>query len=207
MPASGSSSCTPSGVEIVRRSSYSMARGSCLSAAVCAMSPERFAAERGRWDELEAALASAPATGPERLGRDGVRRLGDALPRGGGRSRVRAPPLPGRAADRAAGGARAARPRDGLRALGPAGLAVAVRHARLLAPARGAPAAGAGRLDAAARARDGRRASGARPTPARPRASSRRSSRPPPTRPPRAATTTPRPRRRSRSRSCSTTSR
>jgi hypothetical protein len=40
------------------------------------LSPERFAAERGpAWEELEAALRRA-GDRPERLGRDGVRRLG-----------------------------------------------------------------------------------------------------------------------------------
>src|SRR4051812_44492434 len=78
IPASGRASCTPSGVEIVRRSSYSMARanhawsdGGCGS-----LSPERFAAERAAaWEELEAALRRA-GDRPEKLGRDGVRRLG-----------------------------------------------------------------------------------------------------------------------------------
>ena len=41
------------------------------------MSPERFAAERGAaWEELEASLLRA-GDRPERLGRDGVRRLGE----------------------------------------------------------------------------------------------------------------------------------
>ena len=67
MPASGSASCTPSGVEIVRRSSYSMARGrSCLdaSAGCASMSPERFAAERGRGVGASSRpRCGAPATG------------------------------------------------------------------------------------------------------------------------------------------------
>src|SRR3954453_2949639 len=64
-PASGSSSCTPSGVAIVRESSYSMP----------AMM-ERFQSERGAdWAELDAALRAA-GDKPERLGASGVRRLG-----------------------------------------------------------------------------------------------------------------------------------
>src|SRR3954468_21372883 len=78
IPASGRARCTPSGVAIVRRSSYSIARanhawtdGGCGS-----LSPERFAAERGAaWGELEACLRRA-GDRPEKLGRDGVRRLG-----------------------------------------------------------------------------------------------------------------------------------
>src|SRR5262245_40178207 len=78
IPANGRASCTPSGVEIVRRSSYSIWRanhawdnGGCGS-----LSPERFAAERGAaWEELEACLGRA-GDRPGRLGRDGGRRLG-----------------------------------------------------------------------------------------------------------------------------------
>src|SRR3954465_5909993 len=67
MLASGSASCTPSGVAIVRWSSYST---------LVMMSPERFAAERAAvWEELDAALRRC-GDRPERLGRDGVRRLG-----------------------------------------------------------------------------------------------------------------------------------
>src|SRR3954470_13646580 len=87
IPPSGRASCTPSGVAIVRRSSYSIARanhawtdGGCGS-----LSPERFAAERGAaWEELEACLRRA-GDRPEKLGGDGVRRLGTPFPAGGAR--------------------------------------------------------------------------------------------------------------------------
>ena len=95
------------------------------ASADASVSPERFAAERAAaWEELESALRRA-GDRPEKLGRDGVRRLGDALPRGGRRSGLRAAALPGRAAGRAARGARAAGARDGLLARGPARVAVA----------------------------------------------------------------------------------
>src|SRR5262245_35697274 len=68
-PASGSASCTPSGVAIVRRSSY--------STRVMMASPERFETERGAaWSELDAALQRC-GDRPERLGASGVRRLGE----------------------------------------------------------------------------------------------------------------------------------
>src|SRR4051794_11192179 len=67
-PASGSSSCTPSGVAIVRDSSYSIAD--------IMMSPELFQAQRANgWAELDDMLRRA-GDRPERLGADGVRRLG-----------------------------------------------------------------------------------------------------------------------------------
>src|SRR6478609_450224 len=67
-PASGSSSSTPSGVAIVRDSSYSIAD--------IMMSPELFQAERADgWAELDGMLRHA-GDRPERLGADGVRRLG-----------------------------------------------------------------------------------------------------------------------------------
>ena len=78
IPASGRASCTPSGVEIVRRSSYSISRANhaWTSGGCGSLSPERFAAERAAaWEELEAALRQA-GDRPEKLGRDGVRRLG-----------------------------------------------------------------------------------------------------------------------------------
>src|SRR3954451_1718182 len=61
-PASGSSSCTPSGVAIVRDSSYSIAD--------IMMSPELFQAERANgWAELDGLLRHA-GDRPERLGAD-----------------------------------------------------------------------------------------------------------------------------------------
>src|SRR3954451_14199478 len=61
-PASGSSSCTPSGVAIVRDSSYSIVH--------MMMSPERFQAERANgWAELDGLLRHA-GDRPERLGAD-----------------------------------------------------------------------------------------------------------------------------------------
>src|SRR3954467_14490694 len=67
-PASGSSSWTPSGVAIVLDSAYSIA-GSM-------MSREFFQAERANgWSELDGMLRRA-GDRPERLGADGVRRLG-----------------------------------------------------------------------------------------------------------------------------------
>ena len=156
------------------------------------MSAERFEAERAaEWDELDAALRAA-GDRPERLGRDGVRRLGDALPLGRRRPRLRAPALPGRPADarasrrwccaaRAAVYARAARRAS----------IVAVPDARLLAAARRAAGADLRGLGAAARA-GGAGCVWGPSTPPRPPGSSRASSRARRTRPPRAATSTPR---------------
>src|SRR4051794_23194217 len=65
-PASGSASSMPSGVAIVRVSSYSMAT----------VNLERFEAERSSdWTALEAALRRA-GDRPEKLGASGVRELG-----------------------------------------------------------------------------------------------------------------------------------
>ncbi len=132
------------------------------------MSPERFAAERGpAWSELEAALRRA-GDRPEKLGRDGVRRLG-ALYRAAAadlafaRRRFPGEPLIARLE------ALVLRARATVYArVGAARVAVALLHPRLLAPARGAPGARAGGLAAAAGARGGRRRRGARSTRRRP---------------------------------------
>src|SRR5437763_10106281 len=75
IPASGRASSTPSGVAIVRRSSYSIAHADD-EGLTSAMTPDAFAAERGgAWEALDAALRRA-GDRPERLGPDGVRELG-----------------------------------------------------------------------------------------------------------------------------------
>src|SRR3954447_6698068 len=82
-PPSGSASSTPSGVAIVRRSSYSTVHGPRAvwqrrhhARPGGRLTPETFTAERGEaWAALDAALRRA-GDRPERLGGDGVRELG-----------------------------------------------------------------------------------------------------------------------------------
>src|SRR4051794_2599080 len=82
-PPSGSASSTPSGVAIVRRSSYSTVHGPRAlgerrhhARPGGRVTPETFTAERGEgWAALDAALRRA-GDRPERLGGDGVRELG-----------------------------------------------------------------------------------------------------------------------------------
>ena len=117
MPASGSASCTPSGVAIVAAILILHAR---------VMSPERFEAERGR--DLGRARRGAAAGGRPagaaraRTGCGGSARSTAAAAADLAFARRR---FPRRPAGRAAGGAGAARARGGLRALGPARVAVA----------------------------------------------------------------------------------
>src|SRR3954471_14740469 len=140
IPASGRARCTPSGVAIVRRSSYSIARANhAWTDGGCGpLSPERFAAERGAaWEELEACLRRA-GDRPEKLGRDGVRRLGTLYRAGAAALAVAPQAVPRGPAGGAPGGARAARAGDGLRTLGAARVAGGVLLARVLAAAGGA---------------------------------------------------------------------
>ena len=143
MFASGSASWTPSGVEMTRRSSYSMAQ--------MMTSPERFVAERGRRGRSSTRRSGAPGTG-RRSSAPGVRRLGElyratAADLAFARRSFPGEPLVARLE------ALVLRARAAVYSRRAAGLAVALPVAGILGPAgRAAAAAGRG-LAAAARAR------------------------------------------------------